>query len=153
MTTASFIIHKSWASLRLSFDFFTPKIGVLHELLQGISCPCSFKFSMIGFNPSLTSGIRGYYFWYGNMCESLSLTSTGIAFCVQPRFTLAHTLGFIFCSTNGRERESSICMKTKAYTLFSISLPRRGEGDFSTIRNLWENSTESQSQLKGWLKL
>ena len=54
-TTASFIIHKSWTSLHLPFYFFISKIGVLHGLLQGINSPCSFKFSMMGFNPSLTS--------------------------------------------------------------------------------------------------
>ena len=30
--------------------FFTPKIGVLYGLLQGINSPCSFTFLMIGFN-------------------------------------------------------------------------------------------------------
>ena len=38
-------------------------------------------------------------------------------------------------------------MKTEAWTLLSISLPKRGEGDSDTIRNLYENSMESQSQL------
>ena len=38
-------------------------------------------------------------------------------------------------------------MKTEAWTLLSISLPKRGEGDSGVIRNLCENSTESQSQL------
>ena len=66
-TTASFIIHKSYyeimrlfinlifhkPSLHLSFDFSIPKIGVLHGLLQGINSPRSFKFSVMGFNPSL----------------------------------------------------------------------------------------------------
>ena len=150
MTTASFIIHKSWASLRLSFDFFTPKIGVLHELLQGISCPCSFKFSMIGFNPSLTSGIRGYYFWYGNMCESLTLTSTGIAFCVQPSFYISsHSRIYILFNQWERKR---IFMKTEACSLLSISLPQRGERDSGMIRNSCENSTESQLQISRQLK-
>jgi len=35
-------------------------------------------------------------------------------------------------------------MKTEAWTLLSISLPKRGEGDSGTIRNSCENSTESQ---------
>ena len=39
-------------------------------------------------------------------------------------------------------------MKTEAWTIFSTSLPRRGEGDSSMIRNSGENSTESQLQLK-----
>ena len=38
------------------------KIGVLQGLLQGINSPCSFKFSMMGFNPSLTSGFSGTAF-------------------------------------------------------------------------------------------
>ena len=38
-------------------------------------------------------------------------------------------------------------MKTEAWTLLSISLPKRGEGDPGTIRNSCENRTESQSQL------
>ena len=37
--------------VRLPFDFFIPKIGVLHGLLQGINSPCSFKFSIMGSNP------------------------------------------------------------------------------------------------------
>ena len=43
-------------------------------------------------------------------------------------------------------------MKTEAYTLLSISLPKRGEEDSDTIRNSCENSTESQSQLTEELK-
>ena len=52
------------------------------------------------------------------------------AFCAQPIvFPLAHTLVFTFCSINERERAGSIFMTTEAWTLFSISLPRSGEGD------------------------
>ena len=127
-TTASFIIRKSWTSHRLSFDFFTPKVGVLRGLLQGINSPCSFKFSMISFNPYLTLDFRGYCFWCGKTCGSLSLTVTGIAFCARPTvFPSDHTLGFIFCSINGGEGEGSIFMKTEAWTLLSISIPQRGE--------------------------
>ena len=152
-TTASFIIHKSWISLHSSLDFFTPKIGVLHGQLQGISCPWSFKFSVIGFNPSLISGFSGYCFWCGNRWGSLHLIKTGTAFCVWSTiFPSAHTLGFTFCSINGRERAGSIFMKIETWTLLSMSLPRMSEGDSVTIRNSWENSTESQLQLKGWLK-
>ena len=50
------------------------------------------------------------------------------------------------------EREGSIFMKTEARTLLSISLPKRSEGSSGTIRNLCENSTESQSQLTETLK-
>ena len=35
-------------------NFFTPKIEVSYGLLQGINSPCSFKYSMIDFNSSLT---------------------------------------------------------------------------------------------------
>ena len=85
---------------------------------------------------------------YVEINGSLSLTTTGIAFCAQPTdFPSAHTLGFTFCSTKGREREGSIFMKTEAWTLLNISLPKRGEGDPGTIRNSCENSTEFQSQL------
>ena len=123
-TTTSFIIHKSWTSLHLPFDFFIPKIGVLHGLLQGINCPCSFKFSMMGFNPSLTSGFSGYCFLCGSKCWSLSLTTTGIAFCAQPTdFPSAHTLGFTFCSIKGREREGSIFMKRGMDLAHYISTP------------------------------
>ena len=149
-TTASFIIHKSWTSFHLSFDFFTPKIGVLHGLLHGINSPCSFKFSMMGFNPFLTSGFSGYCFWCGNRWGSLSLIMTGTTFCAQSTiFSSVHNLGFTFCSINGKERAGSVFMKTEAWTLLSISLPRRGEGDSVTTRNSWENNTESQLQLKG----
>ena len=158
-TTASFIICKSWTSFYLPFDFFMPKIGVLHGLLQGFNSPCSFKFSMMGFNPSLTSGFSGYCCLWGNKCGSLSLTTTGIAFCARHTdFPSAHTLEFTFCSIKGKEREGSIFMKTEAWTLLSISLPKRGEGDSGTIRNSCEhqklvwNSTKSQSQLTETLK-
>ena len=74
---------------------------------------------------------------------------TRAAFCAWPTvFSSAHTLGFTFCSINGRERAGSIFMKTEAWTLLSIFLPRKGEGDPGTIRNSWENSTEPQMQLK-----
>ena len=33
------------------------------------------------------------------------------------------------------KRAGSIFMKTEAWTLLSISLPRKGEGDSGTIRN------------------
>ena len=86
---------------------------------------------------------------YVEINGSLSLTTTGIAFCAQPTdFPSAHTLGFTFCSAKGREKEGSIFMKTEAWTLFSIFLPKRGEGDSGTIRNSCENSPESQLQHK-----
>ena len=95
---------------------------MLQGLLQGINSPCSFKFLMMGFNPSLTSGFSGYCFLCGNKCRSLSWTTTGKAFCTQPTdFPSAHTLGFTFRLTKGREREGSIFMKTEAWTLLSIS--------------------------------
>ena len=89
---------------------------MLHGLLQGINRPCSFKFSVMGFNPSLTSGFSGYCFLCGNKCRSLSLTTTGIAFCAQPTdLPSAHTLGFTFFSIKGREREDSKFMKTEFF--------------------------------------
>ena len=109
--------------------------------------PAPFKLSMMGFNPSLTSRFSGYCFLCGNKCGSLSLTMTRIGFCARPTdFPSAPTLGFTFCSIKGREMEGSIFMKTEAWTLLSVSLPKRGEGDSDTIRNSYENSTESQSQ-------
>ena len=152
-TIASFIICKSWTSLHLSFDFFTPKIEVLYELLQAINSPSSFKFSMLVFNPSLTSDFRGYFFWCGNMCGSLSLPMTGIDFCIWPTvYPSVYTLRFTFYSINGRERESFILTKIKAWTLLSISLPKRGEADSGTFRNLCAKGTESQLQFRGQLK-
>ena len=71
---------------------------------------------------------------------------------LDPVFPSAQTLGFTFCSIKGRERESSIFMKTEAWTLLSISLPKSGEGNFGMIKNLYENSTESQLQLRKRLK-
>ena len=98
-------------------------------------------------------GFNGYCFWCGNRWGSLSLLATGIAFCARPTvFPSTHTLGFTFCSISERERAGSIFINTEAWTLLSTSLPRRGEGDSSMIRKVWENSTESQLQLKGWLK-
>ena len=128
-TTASFIIHKSWTSLHLSFDLFISKIGVLHRLLQGITSPSSFKFSMMDFNPSLTSGFGGYCSLCGNKCGSLSLTTTGIAFCARPTvFPSAHTLGFIFCSISGRERAGSIFMKNRGLDLVQNIPSQKGGG-------------------------
>ena len=68
--------------------------------------------------------------------------------CSTHRFSISHTLGVLFCSNNGREKEGSIFMKTEAWILLSISLPKRGEGDSGTIRNSCDNSTESQLQDK-----
>ena len=65
-------------------------------------------------------------------------------------FPSAHTL--TFCSINGREIEVSIFIKTEAWALLNISLPKRGEGESGTIRNSCENSTESQLQLREQLK-
>ena len=42
------------------------------------------------------------------------------------------------------KRVGSIFMKTEAWTLLSISLPRKGEEDFGMMRNSCENSTGSQ---------
>ena len=94
---------------------------MLQGLLQGINSPCSFKFLMMSFNPSLTSGFSGYCFLCGNKCGSLSLTTTRIAFCARPTdFPSAHTLGFTFCSIKERERDGSLFMKTEAWTLLSM---------------------------------
>ena len=61
---------------------------------------------------------------------------TGTVFYVQPTvFPSAHALIFTFCSVSERERPSSIFMKTEAWILLSIFLPRRSEGDPSTFRN------------------
>ena len=126
---------------------------MFHELLQGINRPSSFKFSVIGFNPSLALDFRGYCFWCGNMCGSLSLLTTGTDFCIWSTvFPSVYTLGFTFYSINGRERESSIFMKIKAWILLSISFPKMGERDSGTIRNLCAKGTESQLQFRGQLK-
>ena len=50
------------------------------------------------------------------------------------------TFGFTFYSTNGREGAGSTFVKTEAWNLLSISLPRRGEGDSSVNGNSGENS-------------
>ena len=82
------------------------------------------------FNPYLTSDFSGFYFLCGNKCRSLGLTTIGIATCARPTdFPSAHTLGFTLFSIKGGEREASIFMKTEAWTLLSISLPKRGERD------------------------
>ena len=148
-TAASFIIRKSRTSLHLTFDFCIPKIRMLHGLLQGINSSCCFKFSMMGFNLSLTSGFSGYCFLCGNKCGSLSLTTTGIALCAQPAdFPSAHTLGFTFRSIKGREMKGSIFMKTEAWALLSISLPKRCEGDSGTIRNSCEKAQNPSCKIK-----
>ena len=132
-TTDSFIIHESWISHHLSFDFFTPKVGVLRGLLQGINSPCSFKFSMISSNPYLTSDFRGYCFWCGKMCRSLSLTVTGTAFCARPTvFPSAHTLGFIFCSINGEKVRAPYSWKQR-HGSWSVYPSPKG------VRRLWHD--------------
>ena len=68
----------------------------------------------------------------------------GTAFVLDPAFPSADTLGLIFYSVNGRERVNFIYMKTEAWTLLSIFLPRRGEGDSGTIRTL-EKTAQSRS--------
>ena len=125
-TTASFIICKSWTSLHLPFDFFIPKIGVLHGLLQGINSPCSFKFSIVSFNPSLTSGFSGYCSLCANKCGSLSWTTTGIAFCAQPTdFPSALTLGFTFSSLKGEKGKTPYSWKERHVTC-SVYLSPKG---------------------------
>ena len=65
-----------------------------------------------------------------------------------PFFSSVHNLGFTFCSINGKERAGSIFMKTEAWSLVSISLPKRDEGDWHYQNLMRKNSTESQLQLK-----
>ena len=104
--------HKSWTSLHLSFDFFTPQIGVLHRLLQGFNSLRSFKFSMIDFNPSLT--FSGHCFRCGNKQGSLRLIMTGTAFCVQHTiFPSAHTSGFTFARLMGEKVQTPYSWKRK----------------------------------------
>ena len=108
--------------------FFTLKIGVLHGLLQRINSFCSFKFLMMGFNPSLTLGFTGYCFWYGNRWGSLSLTRIETVFCAQPTvFPSVHTLGFTFCSNNGREQAPHY--ENRGLDLAQYILPRKHEGE------------------------
>ena len=147
-TTASFIICKSGTSLHLSFDFFIPKIRELHGLLQGTNSPCSLKFSMMCFNPSLTSGFSGQCFLCGNKWVFELDNYRNSILCSTHRFSISPYCRITFCSTKGREREGSIFMKAEAWTLFSIFLHKRGEGDSDTIRNSCKNSPESQLQPK-----
>ena len=128
---------------------------MLHGLLQGINSPCSFKISMMGFNPSLTSGFSGYCFWWGNMSGFLSFTTTGIAFYARPTdFPSAHTLGFTFCSIKGRERKGSTFMKQRhgPCSVYPspkgvMEIPARSETRVKTaqnpsckIKNNWNNT-------------
>ena len=123
---------------------------MLHGLLQGINSPRSFKFSVMGFNPSLTSGFSGYCFLCGNKCGSLSVNYRNRILCSTHRFSISpYSRIYIFFSIKGRLSEDSKFMKTesfkawtKAWTLFTTSLSKRGEGDSGTIRNSCENSTE-----------
>ena len=100
--------------------FFTPKIGVWYGLLQRINSPWSFKFSMMGFNPSLIPQALtdtafdmeiGEGHWACQQQEQY--------FVLNPQFFHQPTL----------KTAGSIFMKTEPWTLFGISLPRRGEGD------------------------
>ena len=70
------------------------------------------------------------------------------AFVLDPVFPSADTLGFIFYSINGRERVNFISMKTEAWTLLSIFLPRKGEGDSGTIRTLQKTTQSPSCRLK-----
>ena len=84
----------------------------------------------MSFNSSLTSSFCGYCFSCGNKGGSLSLTTTGIAYCARSTdFQTACTLVFPVFSIKWREKEGSIFMKTEAWSLLSISLPKKGEGD------------------------
>ena len=148
-TTASFLIHKSWTSLHLSSNFFTPKIGLLYGLLQGINSPCSFKFSMMGFNPFLTSGSSAYCFWCTNRWGSLSLKTTGTTFCVQPTVPSAHTLGITFCSV----KMSRFCIyENRGLDLVQYISPQKGWERHWYNQKPRENSTECQLHLREWLK-
>ena len=121
LSLLAFLWNSAFRCLYLSFSpllfaslLFT---AICKASSQRINSPCSFEVLMISFNPSLTSGFRRYCFWYGNTCGSLSLATTGKAFCAQPTvFPSTHTLEFTFCSVPGRERGASIFMKIEAWT-------------------------------------
>ena len=87
---------------------------------------------------------------YVEISGSLSLTTTGIAFCAQPTdFPSARTLGFTFCSIKGKEREGSIIMKSMRHGPCSVYPSPKGVRETlarSETQKIGrsENSTESQ---------
>ena len=148
------IRHLSFIYLELisvyQFDLFTSKIGVLQGLLQGINSPCSFKFSMMGFNPSSVSGFSGHCFRCGHRQASLSLIKTGTAFLLDPQSFRQPTLQDLHSvQLMGEKEQAPYLWKQEAWTLLSIFLPRRGEGECSRIRDSWEKQQSPSRSLKG----
>ena len=60
------------------------------------------------------------------------MTKIETVFCAQPTvFPSVHTLGFTFCSNNGREQAPYY----EGLDLAQYILPRKHEGETGTIRN------------------
>ena len=70
----------------------------------------------------------------------MSVIRTGTAFYTRPTVFLSPTLYNLHFV---QLKEGSKFMKTEDWTLLSISLPRKGEGDFGMMRN----SREKQNRV------
>ena len=123
-------------------------MGVLHGLWEVINNSCSFKYSMVGFNPFLTSSFSGYPFWCGNRWGSLSLTATWIAFVLNLVFPSAHTLGLMEeterapCSWKQRHRPCSIYPSPKGWRRLwhDQKLMWKQQSPGCSLKNNWNNN-------------
>jgi hypothetical protein len=144
-TTAVFI------SLRSPLDFWTPKIGTLQGLLQGITNTYCLRLLFISLSPFPALDLRGYCFWLGRAEEAFRRTCTGAALSTRTICpSVAHTLGSISVSTSGRIRVLPVSTKTRFFKWSRISCSSGGGVGLSNITmQEWENKRPFHSQLKG----
>ena len=97
-----------------------------------------------------TLGINGCCFWCGNKWGSVSSVMTGTAFCVWPTvFTSAYTLVFTFYSV---KKSGFHIHENRGLDLLEYIPLQKGWGRRAQSETPVKNSTESQLQLRGWLK-
>ena len=142
------LLFASWKSPFIIWLFLHPKEECCRDYYRGliILVPLNFQLWVLNFSWSqafvctvfdVEIGEGGDRWW------SLSLKTTGAAFCVWPTvFPSANIVEFTFCSTDRTERTGSIFLKTEAWSFFSISLLRRYEGDLARLETQ-ENSRVS----------
>ena len=92
------------------------KKWMLHGLLQGIKSPYFFKFSMMGFNTSLTLCFSGYCFLYGNRCRSLNLINNrNSILCLTHIFSInPHSRMYIFVELMCEKERASYSWKQRS---------------------------------------
>jgi hypothetical protein len=131
----------------------TPRIGVLFGLEHSISSPCLFKSLIMGISPSLTSALKGYYFWWGNQKGSLRWIRTGTTVhAYYTVYTSVHTMRSTCSSIRGKQKYSPGGKRSWTPNLDRRSCPSRGVGASGTIKKEWQKWKSPQEQARGWVK-